>query len=509
MIEHPSGDFQQHRRQRHALPLWGLAALAGSIWLVRYAARFGLHLAHPPQWAHYYDQERYIASALAFAHGDLSPALHWYPLGYALVAAPFGWIVPQEPFFLPNLALFVTTVLIFAGVMRRLDIRPTTATILFLLGDMTIGRIAKLWVQPWTTSLSAPLIWALIAQTLATTDRPADQAPPNRASMLKLGLLAGALPLVRPTDGLVAAIAIGFALILLQRQRRLRAAGLGWLVVGGLALCVPYGLLHLAIYGPETSDYARAAARQGFAFADLPWKAYVILVTAAPWFPNSPSLVEAMPWIVPGAAGLSLAWLRGGHRARLALTLIALIAIPYCALFLAYTDLQPPGLWTFSNAHYFKWLFPLLTVGCWLWLRDLTHWRSARRALLALAIMVAPAMIRPVPVAVSDGVPARMLLYRGATDRLWDSAYFAPASITDAKGTMINVVRFHQVPDDKGERAIATWRLFAGPALRDDPDDAPPYRTAQAPYARYAVRLSPGIPCWVRRQAVCRTPPMP
>lgn len=507
MSEPGGAEIRRGSRRRYELPLWSLAGLAAAVWLIRYAARFGLRLASPPQWAHHFDQERYIASANALAHGVLSPSSHWYPLGYALIGAPFSRIIPNEPFFLPDLALFVVTALTFVMVMRRLGVGATASMMLFLLGDMVIGKIARLWIVPWTTSLSAPLVWGLIAQTLAIIDRPADGARPGRGAWLGLGLLAGALPLVRPTDGLMALIAVAFAVTISWRQRRLSAAGLGWLLLGGLALCLPYALLHLAIYGPRISDYARDAAHQGFAFADLPWKTYVIVFTAAPWFPDSPSLVEIMPWSLPGAAGLGLAWLYGGHRARMAVTLVALLAIPYCALFLAYTDLQPPGLWTFSNAHYFKWLFPLLAAGCWLWLRALRSRQGARRAAIALAVLIVPAAIRPVPVAVPDTVPARMLLFRGAANRSWDEAYFAPATITDARGAMINVGRFHQVPDMHGERALAGWRLFQGPAERADPGEAPPYRTAERPYARYAVRLSPGLPCWVRRQALCRIPP--
>lgn len=488
-------------------PRWALAALAAVAWLLRYAIQFGLHLASPPPWAQAFDQSRYIASAQAFAHGQLSAASHWYPLGYPLLAAPFARILPHEPFFVPDLALFVASVLAFAAVMRRLRVGGTAATLLFLLGDLVIGKHAELWTRPWTTDLSAPLLWGLIAQTLHVAEPRTDAAPPRARAMLLLGLLAGALPLVRPADAVPALLALLFAGVALARQRRLRVAGLVATLGGGLALCVPYALLHLAIYGAHASDYARAAASQGFAFADLPWKAYVVLVTPMPWFPLGVSLVELMPWALPGIAGLALAGWSGDARARRALALVALLAIPYLLLALSYTDLQPPGLWRFKNAHYFKWLFPLLAVGFWLWLRALRG--GAPRALGALALVLLPTLLRPLPVAVPDSVPARMLMFRGATDRDWNAAYFAPATITDARGNMENVGRFHQVPDAYGARALAVSRLFEGPAVRRDPQEAPRYRAAQQPYARYAVRLSVGVPCWLRLQAACRMPPPP
>lgn len=495
------------RWRADALPWWGSAALAGFVWLLLYAIRFGLDIWNPPAWVQSFDQSRYVASALGFAHGDLSAATHWYPLGYALLAAPFAWILPQEPFFLVDLALFVACVLAFVGVARRMGVGPLAATLTFLLGTMVHGKLADLWTRPWTTTLSAPLFWALIAQVLALVEPDAESATPRPRAMLVLGLLAGALPLVRPADGLMGALAVLAAFALLWRQRRLDIAGVAWVALGGLALVVPYALLHLAIYGPQATEYARGAAAQGFAFADLPWKAYVVLVSAAPWFPDAPSLIELMPWVLPGLAGLGLLWWRGDARTRTALALIALIGVPHVVMALAYTDLQPPGLWRFKNAHYFKWLFPLLALGFWVWLRELRRPGGARPALVGLALVLAPMLIRPMPVAVAEDVPARMLMFRGATDRDWNTAYFAKAVVRDARGVQDNVGQFHQVPDRAGQRAVAVKRLFVGPAVRDDPGEAAAYRSGQKPYARYAVRLSPGVPCWLRVQRDCRIEP--
>jgi hypothetical protein len=484
-------------------------AVSTLFWLVRYATKFGWHLYRPPQWIHSFDQSRYITSALAFAHGDLDAARHWYPLAYPLLAAPFSWLMPDEPFFLPNLLLFLATIVGFARVMRRIGIGPVASTAVWLFATMLIGKTSRLWTEPWTTTLSAPLIWFLIAKALAIMEPAPDRAPPAPRAFLLLGLIGGALPLVRPGDGLMTILACLFVLAALSRQRRLRPAGLLWLVLGGLTLTVPYGLLHLAIYGPHASDYARFAAAQGFAFADLPWKAYVVLITAAPWYPGSPSLAEALPWIIPGAAGILLAWRDGDAGTRRAIALVLLLAIPYSVLFLAYTDLQPPGVWTFSNAHYFKWIFPFLGMGFWLWLRAFRDRRGAVRAVVALVVVLLPALIRPLPVALPETVPARMLMFRGGHDRFWDTAYFAPATITDAQGSMINVGRFHQVPDPYGERALAVSRLFSGPATRDDAGEPAPFRSAQRPYARYAVTLSFGLPCWFRRLGACRIAPPP
>ena len=46
----------------------------------------------PEGWWGWFDQSKYLQSAQALAHLDLSPSSHWYPLGYAILGAPFVWM---------------------------------------------------------------------------------------------------------------------------------------------------------------------------------------------------------------------------------------------------------------------------------------------------------------------------------------------------------------------------------------------------------------------------------
>jgi hypothetical protein len=357
--------------------------------------------------------------------------------------------------------------------------------------------------------LAAALIWWLIALTLVTLsagDEAALPAPPRRNRLIAMGAIAGALPLTRVTDVLVSAIVLGFLVCALWRQHRLTAAGIAWIAIGGLLPCLIYLPLHLAIYGAQASPYAVAAANTGFVFTDLPWKSYVLLITPQPWYPDCQSLIEGLPWLLPGGAGLTIAAGMRDKQARRALALIAIVAIPYSLLALAYVDLHPPGLWHFNNAHYFKWLFPFFGAGVWLWLLSFRSRRSAIAAIAALFLWLAPACVRVTPRAVADDRPARMLLFKGDTARDWHDGYFAAATITDSAGRLTNIGQFHQVPDAAGQRALGITRLFAANPRRDDPGEAPAFRHNEAPYARYAVQLSLGPPCWFQRSA-CTLPP--
>lgn len=54
-------------------------------------------------WWTWSDQSRYLASAYALAHGLFRSDLHWYPLGYSLLGAPFIQMSAAHPFMLPDL----------------------------------------------------------------------------------------------------------------------------------------------------------------------------------------------------------------------------------------------------------------------------------------------------------------------------------------------------------------------------------------------------------------------
>lgn len=499
------------------LGIWSYGLAAVLLWMAYYVAKAGIPLHHAPKWNAYFDQAWYVRSANAFAAGDLARAEHWYPLLYPLVAAPFAWVLPNDPFFLPDALLYGLTAVAFIRTLRHLKVDDAWSAAIFVLTTLTLWRFAKLWIEPWTTTLSAALIWwllAIIGDVVLGAGRDERPSGIRDRHAVAIGALAGALPLVRPTDALVSAVMLLFVCGWLHHQKRLSVRALALLAAGAVAVIGPYLALHVAIYGWTISDYERAAALQGFTFGDLPWKIAIIVVSPRPWYPDGLSLFEGLPAILPGLAGLGVAAAAMPRAGRRLLALAALVAVPYCAVFLAYTDLQPPGIWQFSNAHYFKWLFPLLTAGCLLLIRAFLDRRRVWPAIGALAIVLIPTCLRPLPVRVDDREPARMLLFRGdttgfwrshETTKAWERAYFRPAQIVDARGTLVNVGRFHQVPDHAGERAIATMRLFAADARRIDAGDAAPFRGPEPPYARYGVRLSVGVPCWLSRKTCERS----
>lgn len=281
-------------------------------------------------WLGWSDQGRYYASASAFEAGDLRPDEHWYPLGYPLLAVPFGFLKAHR-FFLVDLACLLATFLVFIRFARRLAVSDGAAALLFLLTTCADTMILRQWVIPWTTSPSAVLIWLLLLVA-------AGQAAGERRPFL-LGMLAMALPLFRPTDAIVSAICLAWAAMADLRAGRLRVRHIGLVAAGGGVLLLPYAALYLAIYGPHPTPYTLHSQEIGFTAQNPVWRAYVLLIEPRQWFFAGRGLFARMPWLILGVAGAIAAWLRPGPARLLSLCLTA-----YCLLFVAYVDLLPTGV---------------------------------------------------------------------------------------------------------------------------------------------------------------------
>jgi hypothetical protein len=480
---------------------WCIALMSAVAWLARYVSAYGWGFS-TPFWAAYFDQSRYLTSAHAFYYGRLVAPEHWYPLLYPLLAAPFVALNPTDPFVLLDDLLFAACIVAFVRVARRLGVGPLVAMAMGLLACLGQGRAAKAWLEPWTTTLSAVLIWWMIERTLAIALPSSRSEKRTPREMILLGMLAGALPLARPTDLLIAVICVAVAAAALIKRREWSWQHASLVAVGAMLMILPYLFLHLAIYGPHPTPYMLLSAEMGFVFSDLPWKTYILLVSARPWYPETKSVIEMMPWLALSAAGV-LTMVLKRKTVRAALLVIVAVAVPYCLLFFAYTDLQPPGLWHFGNFHYFKWILPLAGIGLWAWLAAFRTPHGARVALMTIALILLPTCIKVLPRQITDSEPARMLRFKGGADRKPDDAYFAPVTIADSIGRMRNVIDFHQMPDAGGEREIAIKRLFAQHPLRDDPGEEHAYAANEAPYERYGVRLSLGVPCWAKASS-CR-----
>lgn len=386
---------------RAALVLGALALLV-IIHLGTYAAlppTPGNMVAFPLGWWGWWDQSQYLRSARAFAARDLRASEHWYPFGYALLGAPFARWSAGHPFLLPDLGCEVAAFFCFLAFARRAAcVAAPVAALLFLLGTTASASVRAVWSEPWNTTLSAALIWALLALAALRRD-----GPPRPLAAATAGALAAAIVATRPTDALLVAIwGAWFAgsLACAARPAGGRGAAARSLAAfaGGLA-CVglPVAALWLAIYGPHPSPYVVASRSMGFAWKALPWRAYLLLSAPRPWFAEGAGLVQRLPWLLPGAAAVVAAplFLRGR------MLLLAAMVTATFVLFCAYVDLIASGLWHYNNVHYFKWTFPGLCLLGWTAARDaIAAGRGRRFACVLLATVLASSFrLLPTPAA--------------------------------------------------------------------------------------------------------------
>ncbi len=414
----------------------------------------------PLGWWRWWDQSQYLMSARSLAHADLAPEHHWYPLGYAVLGAPFTRLSVLHPFLLPDLGCLLLSYVAFLVFAPRVGLPAALAAPSFLLATCGQEALRNAWAEPWNTSLSSALIWWLLAITALQLTSPAATSRARVRRFQVLGALAASIPFVRPTDGLLVAIWAGGAAILAVRKRMLSPRDLAALATGVLVLLVPEAALWLGIYGTHESPYMTSSRGLGFAFDSAGWKTYLLLLAPRPWFPSDAGIVQRLPWVVPGLGGmLAIPFIARGLPRDL-LALMAVMIAAYCLLFFCYVDLLPSGLWRFHNIHYFKWTMPGLVLLGMLLLRTLTF-GPRRPALAALAMVLLLIDLRFPPRPAAAAQPAWMIQIPGPIPG-FAAAYFGHVTVRDARGPMKRIHDFRALPDKEGWRLIALRRPFAG-----------------------------------------------
>ena len=333
---------------------------------------------HPtlPSWWAWTDQGRYLRAAQAWAAGDLDPAQHWYPAGYPLLGAAFLWLMPGQPFYVIDLVCLLATGVLTVALATRLVPGAWTgpmAALAFCLAVPLDALQINSYVEPWTTTQTAPLTLLALLLALDLWQQPSAK----RAAAT--GLTAGALTLFRPMDMVPLLIAIGLtSAIALRPLMRRRRAELALAALAGLALpCALATAAHLAVFGFARGAYLTSSAATGFEWRLLSFNWVTIMVSAAPDLPNAVSLSQAFPVIVSGLIGMIACLIAtdGQYRRQHAMVIGAVWL--HILLFLSYRDLHAQGLFRFMNYHYFKWCGPVFALYTWFLLGVVA--RSPRR----------------------------------------------------------------------------------------------------------------------------------
>ena len=453
-----------------------LIAIAGPLLLtalfvfryIRYPARPGSNPVHPLGWWGWWDQSKYIQSARALARFDLSPAQHFYPLGYALLGAPFARVMSQDPFLLVDLASLLVTYAAFLAFARRCGVAPAWSVALFVLAAGADPALFDQWVIPWNTSPLAAILWLLFATAAAHMQ--------GRRRPASLGALVALVPMLRPTDLLIAGMPIAGCLAADLLGRRLRPRDGGAFLLAAFVPLMAYGALYLAIYGPHPTEYMRVASGIGFSLHNFGLKAYLTLVDPRAWIGGGEGLLQRCPWLVLGLAGIPMA-LRRAVPAVLAVALVV-----HEILYLSFVDLLPTGFWRYDNFHYWIFTFPGFALLGFLLLRDLLRPGAVRGAAAAALILVALLLcIHLVPASAGPDQSADALDIPAAPHD-FNTVYFGALTVTDADGTLHNIRQMRAFPFGEGIRILSLTRAIHGPAIvrGDGIDEAAPIRLRAA-----------------------------
>ncbi|WP_010185225.1 hypothetical protein [Sphingomonas sp. PAMC 26605] len=527
---------------------FALLALAYLLTVWRVVGLPGLRDPALLYWHDWQDQALYVRSASALAAGNFDPAVHYYPLLYPLLGMPFLSVWPSQPFFCVDLACYLLAFAGFRSVARAFGVPVWGAALLFAATTLAQFGIAKLWIEPWTTTPSAALLWLALGAMARLWEDPRMSVPrrrpgPSRERVVSedsallpptsllgpglrrgaaeggsgttplrwpaaiLGIALGLIPFARPGDAIIGAIVALAAAVALYRARNGRAGAIAM-----LSFAIAFGLLatlYTLIYGPAPSPYMLYSAQYGFNFAWLGWKAYVVLVDPRGWFGEGIGLLDYAPWLLLGGAGLIAACVATPRARRPVTVAVAAAGLTYTVLMLAYVDLLPTGLWRFNNLHYFKWVLPLFGLFGVRFVLDARR----RPALLLAALPVLLALtIRLEPVRVGPGVPARLAIFPAPNAAEWIPTYFATAWMADTTGELRNSFDYHQILVGGRVYAVALRRPFTGDerwlgdehvrallAGKDAGGFAPLYLTGPWPkpaLARYGVATTIGLPHW-------------
>lgn len=337
-----------------------MLALTGLAYAGAHAHHFAVvHNPAFPDWWNWNDQGKYLLAARAWLAGRLDPALHWYFPGYPLLGAAFLPLTPGQPFYFVDLLCLLAFGALFVQLAQRLapDVRfaRVYGAAVFCVTVALSQREMKAFVEPWTTTPTAPLSLAAILLAFRLWERP------TIGWAAALGLATTSVFLFRPADtaplSLAVAAATAFALWRLQWRSLSRLA-----VAGAAGAAIPLalaGAIYLAIFGLHQSQYLEQSGLTGFEWRLIALRWVTIFVSPLPEFRDEFSLSQTFPWIIPGVAGMGACLV--SCRGRLALRHVLVIGAValHCMLYLAYRDLHPQGLFRFSNYHYFKWCLPV------------------------------------------------------------------------------------------------------------------------------------------------------
>ena len=492
-----------------------LIGVYGTICVAVYLLDYIRHPQCPNQgtsigWFVSFDQDKYYKASLAWSRGDLSPDAHWYMPGYPILAAPLIKLLSYHAYAVVDLVCLLLSLALFIALSSRLlptsKLAPSLGAIVFVATTLLWPGSANIWVIPWSTTATTPLILACLLAAVSFIERRSARAAAVAAFC---GTFVFAF---RPTDVLPTvagpALCMSLALFAGGEKRGRQALTCILTALGGAGLAA---LLTAALYVPEfgwkTSAYLRLSARIGLDAGLIPLHWVTLFIDPKPVYQDGQGLIAVFPWLATGFCGLIVASLCARSRDdALSHTAVLVTTAVYITIYLAYRDLNPPGLFRYQNYHYFKWIFPLAGVYTLILMHRLCTQRRAIAVAAIAALCLLPWRVKLVDVrrldghvtstntiffqanlsSVDDGV-----IFRGTGD--WWQIYYGGSTLVNSRGVFVPVYDYRLTPRFDGYMLMmmrpagsGSMRLHLPPGIRME--DALPVAVHQ--------HISFGLPCW-------------
>lgn len=329
-----------------------------------------------PDWMGWADQPWYMKSAAALWALNFSPAQHYFPIGYQILAIVPVRILGPHGYGVVNFVLVVGAAALLYKTFLQLVPAAWAAAAIAASLILPMSMLLAL-VTPATNIAVLTYVSAITFLYLRETW--------TRRDLALIGVFFGAIFITRPGDVVyVLPIAIAVAVELVIRQRNLK--NLFLFVCCGLAAAALWPLSNKLIYGQMLSPYAVSGTALSVGnFTGFGAKVFSMLFNGVPvYLTESAMMVKRFPWLVLWPCGV---WLLIRDRCwrHLVVQGSAVLGFVY---FCSFAPLTPTVLEFFNTIRAFVPVMPLLVLPAALALynlltkRDLRSWAWVAGALV-------------------------------------------------------------------------------------------------------------------------------
>ena len=339
---------------------------------------------YPLGWWGWFDQGEYLKAAKATSIFDWDSAKYYYPPIYPMIGSLFVRYLPMHAFLPVNIFCFIAFSYLFVDFAKKYITWTGAVTVYFisfysgeLLRYYKLGpqlffpgqTLLRLWVEPWTTTLVAPLIAYLFWSFDKSISK---QIAPSLLVGCVWGLIGGVIAATRPVEAIVmipfyivVLVSIFFSKFGNSSRFVSKLACAGGLLFFGFMGVLFFLLFNIYVHGSiEGRYFAVNAQGNGFHPLDMVEKFISIFLDSQTLYGiKDQAIYKKMPWLSLSIAAFAFIALRGNKTLRL---LVLTILIQFMA-YLPYSDLLPNGLWQYGNIHYFKWTLPF-SILCIVWM---------------------------------------------------------------------------------------------------------------------------------------------